>query len=336
MADEINNTPYDEASVAFPSNLSQIRYVSFNFYDSNFTSELQDVVIDLLAYSTKSIDNALYTDLSEGFSTTVSGASELASDLFGADNTFNEFAGKVKTRLAQNNPNQTDESFLNEATKKQFTKGFDARSAIENGTFKFAIYLPLVNGLREQTTQDWGKQNGIVANTLGQLMPKTVSGALTNIGNFFGARTLMTNPDWVQTYEGAGLRSFVMSWVLMPNSKEEAKTIFEIVRKFKRASSPDRAVGGTMLLPPLFCQIEFKNSILEDSVRMEEMVIAGIAINYSETGFMETYKDGVPKAIMLEVSVNERRMRTERDWKPRSEDESNLSGQQLVDIAGRG
>lgn len=322
MADE-NYTAYDEPSNVFPQDLSKTRYISFNFYDSNFTDEIKAVAVDLVAYSAKGANTFVGTNaFTEGLKTSASVVSKTLSSFHLNDNDIYDFAGDVVDRVTKKDAEAGNN--LTNATKQEFAKGFNARSAIENGIFKFAIYLPLVNGMREQNSQNYSPQDGIVASTMGQLLPKSVSGALSNIGNFFGARTLMTNPDYVQTYQGASLRAFVLSWVLMPNSKEEARAIFNIVRQFKRASSPQRTAGGAGLLPPLFCQVQFQNEIIEDSLRMEEMVIQGISINYSESGFMETFRDGVPKAIMLEVSINERRMRDESDWVSSKDTESNV------------
>ncbi len=312
MADD-TYTAYDEPSTVFPQDLSKTRYISFNFYDSNFTDELKDVVVDLLAYSAKGVDSVFGTNaFTEGLSTSASTVSKTLKTFNLNDTDVYDFSGQLATRVAEKK--EAGGNNLKETTLTQLSKGFNARSAIENGTFKFAVYLPLVNGMREQNSQNFSPQDGIVAGTMGQMLPKSVSGAMSNIGNFFGARTLMTNPDYVQTYQGASLRAFVLSWVLMPNSKQEARDIFNIVRQFKRASSPQRVAGGAGLLPPLFCQIQFQNLIIEDSLRMEEMVITNISVNYSESGFMETFRDGVPKAIMLELSINERRMRDESDW----------------------
>ena len=325
MADD-KYTAYDEPSNVFPQNLSKTRYISFNFYDSNFTDDIKQVVVDLVAYSAKGANHLIGTNaFTEGLKSSASTVSKTLASFNLHDNNIYDFAGEVVKRVTEKEAKGGNS--LTDATKAQFSDGLNARSAIKNGIFKFAIYLPLVNGMREQNSQNYSPQDGIVASTVGQMLPKSVSGALTNIGNFFGARTLMTNPDYVQTYQGASLRAFVLSWVLMPNSKEEARAIFNIVRQFKRASSPQRTAGGAGLLPPLFCQVEFQNEIIEDSLRMEEMVIQGIAVNYSESGFMETFRDGVPKAIMLEISINERRMRDESDWaSTRDTNDSNVVG----------
>jgi len=313
-AQSTKDEPYGEDSIAFPTDLSQFRYMAFNFYDSAFTDKLADVAVDLVVYGAKGIGGKVGTSV---VAEVTNSASEGASALFGSNNDVSPILKKVAQR-AEKAGNETDaqskQSFA--STKKFFSDGVDARNAIETGKFKFAIYLPLVNGFRETITHNWNAEKGLVSETISGLIKPSITKSIQGIGNMFGARTALINPDWVQTYAGTGLRSFVLTWVLMPNTADEAKDIFNIVRKFKRASSAQRGPTGATLLPPLYCNIEFTNPTLESSVRMNEMVVTGMAINYSESGFMETFRDGVPKAISLELQIAERRMKTERDWKP--------------------
>lgn len=292
---------YNETSVKFPDDLSQVRYMEFNFYDSNQAEKVGRIVKDIAGASVGYAGEPAVEGL-ESTVTTIKG------------NPI--FDGLGLTSLAEGIQEEStvENRGLNEETETELSAGITARNAVQSGIFKFAIYLPLVNNMREQITHSWKEDSGPVAGTLGEVVKPYVEQSSGNVGKMFGARTVMVNPDYTQTYEGSSLRAFVLNWVLMPNSRDEAETIFEIVRIFKRASSPQRTMASTMLLPPLFVNVFFANPKLQDALRMDEMLITGVSINYSETGFMETFQDGIPKAIMLEISVNERRMRTQDTW----------------------
>ena len=315
-AKTVSDTPYDEASISFPNDLSKYRYMAFNFYDSNTINNIEDVAVDLVVYANKSLDTAIGSNAgTTGLEVIGKGAGDAVDEFFGGSNSISPIFRKLEARAKE--ASTQNEAQLSDKTKKAFADGVNARNAIENGVFKFAVYLPIVNSFRETITHNWNAEKGIVAETIGGVVNPKVTKSIQGIANMFGARTSMVNPDWVQTYGGTGLRSFVLTWVLMPNTEQEAKDIFNIVRKFKRASSPELGLTGATVKPPLFCNIKFTNDTIENSVRMDEMVVSGIAINYSETGFMETFRDGVPKAISLELTVSERRMKTEKDWKPK-------------------
>jgi hypothetical protein len=44
------------------------------------------------------------------------------------------------------------------------------------------------------------------------------------------------------------------------------------------------------------------------------MVIDSVSVNYSPTGFMEMYADGIPKSISLSISLIERKPKMAKDW----------------------
>ena len=209
-----------------------------------------------------------------------------------------------------------------------FSEALATQGILQNkDTYRASIYLPLTNALTENLKHEYTEQRGAVSNILNTLMGKAdsaVSGvlgsnynvqtAINDISNFTGSRTILINPDYVQTYKGAAMRGVQLTWSLVPKNDKEVESIFNIIRSFKEYSSPKIQIAASLLTAPMFCTITFNNKMLDGSVRFEEMVIESVDVNYSETGFMETYHDGAPKAITLDIKFLERRMKTQKDW----------------------
>jgi len=296
---------YQEESTMFkfPFDLSEVRYMQFNFFDGVSGEDITNKISNITAKAISKSENT-----KEGYKAFVKKAKDTYKEYGLKEGGFMEFLDKTQEKI-DDPTKQEDLELPDDVT---------SRSALDNATFVNAIFMPLVNNLRESINQGYNAENGALASMMGELESNSkisaVSNSLSNAGKLFGARVWQKNPDFIQQYTGSALRSFVLSWQLTPNSKDEAKVLFEIIRIFKRMSSPIKAGGGVFIKPPLFCNIHINNEHLQDSIRMDEMVISQINVNYSETGYMETFKDGVPKAIMLEMTVNERRMKTEEDW----------------------
>ena len=283
----------------YPPDLNERRYISFDFYAPEFS---KDIVQSLLGL----VDAAFTAGQGE----------------------FEAAAGKVADS-AKKGANAFVKIFENSKSRISFTK--NSKNEIEahgdlgtrnvqknDDTYKGSIFLPLANTLNESMSNNYSPVKGTVANLLdavGAGEDGIAQKALNEISKFTGTRTLLTNPDKTQLYTGSEPRSLNLSWVLQPNNKEEAHKILDIVRTFKKFSSPETQAAKALLLAPYFCTITFNNAKLDDTLRYNDMVISNIELAYGTSGNMEMFSDGMIKQITLTITLNEIKMKTMEDWK---------------------
>jgi len=289
----------------FPTDLSPNRYIVLDFYKADKVGAIGKSITTMLKNGV--------TQLSQGsILGTVTAIGTGAIETTGL--LFNTVANEVTGRVSGN----SEAGYNIDLATAEITKNKD--------TYVDSIYLPLTNNLGEELAHNYDQSNGAISSLLEMSgAASTTNKAVGAISAFTGSRSLLLNPDLVQMYKGTGLRKLSLSWTLMPDSKEEAQIIFEIVRRFKEYSSPELQAGNALLLSPLFCSVTFTNQILNESIRTSDMVINSVLLNYSESGFMETFADGVPKSIVLNVEMGERTMRTREDWYPTAKTYSELA-----------
>jgi len=302
----------NKLNIKFPENLSDTRYIQLNFYDPGFS---------------KSVTTALTNAINKGIQSTVDGDISVFGAIRETASTAVDVAKTIGTTFA-NDLQTRNEAAINRAGSTG-TAQYDTTAAAVDKKLVDTIFLPLTNSLQEDVNHEWEMQTGVVSNSLNAVTNKggtsAVNQASNAIGKITGTRSVLINPDYIQTYKGTGLRGVKLDWSLVPNNATEAENIFKIIRLLKQYSSPKKEATGILVVSPLFCEIIFKNGRLNDSVKFEEMVIENISVNYSESGFMEIYHDGAPKSIMLSVKFLERRMKTQDDWRSvESKNEGNI------------
>jgi hypothetical protein len=109
-------------------------------------------------------------------------------------------------------------------------------------------------------------------------------------------------------FQGVEFRSFGMAFVLTPSDEAEAQTIRNIVKTFRRYSSPEivQNTAGFLFNPPAFFQISFHHNGLENNKipKLLPCVCTGIEVNYAPNGW-SAYKDGHPAQITMGLSFQE-------------------------------
>lgn len=284
----------DVANKKFPMDLSPARYVVFDFYEPTFISGVTKALEIIVSTAATAVNKGISAD-------DIKQKAKQIATIGG--NMYNKLSNELNKRVSFD-----DGKFTGNVSTMEIEK-----NASE---YEGSVYLPLTNSLSEEITHEYSSQRGGVSN----LLDKIISGdgvaqtAINGLANFTGSRTILVNPDYVQTYKGAGMRGVQLEWILIPNNKEEAAIIFNIIRVFKEYSSPIPQTAKALLLAPAFVAVTFNNKVLDNSVRLDEMVIDSVGVNYSETGFMESFWDGTPKALKLSLGLKERRMKTRDDW----------------------
>lgn len=275
----------------FPVDLSPYSYIEFNFYSP--------IGVEGITEAIKQTVNVV--------SQTITGKGEVSESLSKAANAgssalnviTNEFSSRFSVDGEGNTELKTDSKDAN----------VDKKRILDT------IYMPLTNGITESMSNNYDTGPGMVASLLNKMDSATgVNEKLGQLASFTGSRALLTNPDVVQTYKSSGLRKAVFAWTLMPKNIDETDMILEIVRVFKMYSSPELQGYNALLLAPPFCQIYLSNEKLNDTLQYEEMMIESVEVSYGSSGAMETFHDGMPKEINLNVVMLERRMKTMDDW----------------------
>jgi hypothetical protein len=175
--------------------------------------------------------------------------------------------------------------------------------------------LPLPNQLAEALTNEISRESGLIASVAeGSSTLKAIMDAVKQVGHYTGTRTLSSNKDWIATYKGTNLRKFSFTWTFNPKNQEEATQIKSIVKLFKQFASPEKQIGGAVLISPYFCWIEVSNKEVNEMLKLEEMLVSDVSVTYGSTGAMEMFSDSFPKEITLAISLVERRMKTIDRW----------------------
>lgn len=220
---------------------------------------------------------------------------------------------------------------LKEASKNWYTgtKNADtAKSAKENQPqVKCVITLPLPGKLQDSQSHTW-KEESITA-----LTAKVVSGSLTSVvdsiakkskiklpdistlsdihsaanslaSQTMGIRKRIINPGLFQTYEGSGLRSFSFSFDFIPETKNEAKNIIDIISAFKTYSSPSTDNAKTTLLSPYMWQIAITNGVVNKLLSLNTCVCTSVSVDYGTDKF-DIMEDGLPKTMSLSLNFSE-------------------------------
>lgn len=226
---------------------------------------------------------------------------------------------------------------ITEATPQAIKKMLDISEASATTTTLWGCALPLPNTMNDTQTHNWSSetsglhtlaQSGITAasgSRIGKITEgkgdnvKTRTGIIDSKKTFdigkvvrevayrVGTRQPTVNPLYWQSYEGSAPREFNFAWDLIPRSEEEGYEMIEILRKLKQYSSPKLALGGTTLLSPYTFDMEISNGPINAVMKLSNMVIKSMDINYVADGGTQFHHNGVPKHITITMSVAELR-----------------------------
>jgi hypothetical protein len=289
---------FDDFVTYFPDNLDENRYIEFNFYAPDLAKD----VIDSLEKVVSDTANVIGSIGGKG---TLSKVKNIGGNIVAtADKVFDALASEINNRVKDKEIPDVSSGDMDKSKK-----------------WKFQINLPIPNNLQENLKHEWNTENGPVASILrsGVGPDSSAQKVINGIAALTGTRNVTTNPDYIQMYRGSQPRNITFSWSLMPNSKDEAERMLSIVRRFKAYSSPDPSKSRAFLTAPLFCSVVIQNENLSETIKLDNMVIDSVSVNYSGAGTMEMFADGIPKIIVLSVSLIERKPKVAEDWLNESE-----------------
>ena len=147
-----------------------------------------------------------------------------------------------------------------------------------------------------------GKIGQAVAKTLNSIVESDITKlALSTQG-------LALNPVNQFLFDGIDFRSYQMSFVFTPYSREEAKTVTEIIKVFRTYALPKITNGaaGMFFIPPGTFNVEFLFNGKENKniTKVAESVIESIDVNYAPNGW-STHEDGAPVQTIVTINFKE-------------------------------
>lgn len=176
--------------------------------------------------------------------------------------------------------------------------------------------LPLPNTMIDAQSHSWEQSDSAVSGIVSKgvdILDNAISTSF-DVGKVVkelayraGMRQPTINPLYWQNYTGSEPRTFSFAWDLVPRSKEEGDQMVEILRKLKQYSSPKLAVGGLSLLSPYTFDVSISNGKIDSVLKLKNMAIKTLDINYMADGGAQFHYDGTPKHVTLTMQLVELR-----------------------------
>ena len=163
----------------------------------------------------------------------------------------------------------------------------------------------------------FGSNSGAKAQIQQQLTLNAAASVVKKLGiniNTEGYRARVTgtviNPNLELLFNGPKLRAFQFSFKMAPRSADEAKHIRGIIKFFKKAMAPKRAVtqdDAFFLGAPNIFRIKFMNGKKESNTlpTLKTCALVNFTVNYTADGFYSAFNDGQPVSVQIDLSFAE-------------------------------
>lgn len=136
--------------------------------------------------------------------------------------------------------------------------------------------------------------------------------ALQNAG-LSAASGLAPNPKKEQIFKGVDFRTFTFSYQFFPRSSAEARNVLDIIKEFKLHMHPefkDKA-SFVYVYPSEFDIYYYHGSQENDAIHKHtSCVLQDMTINYTPNGIFNTFSDGMPTQINVQLTFKELAMLT--------------------------
>lgn len=176
-----------------------------------------------------------------------------------------------------------------------------------------------VKGLKGKIGGFFGGVSSVI-NFMGESSEK-----LGVLSDAFGVRKPMLNPGQFQNYSGSGLRSFSFDFTFIPESESERDQVINIIKFFKRCSSPsvpkwscateaDSFSSRIVMLAPMTWEVFVCNKTVNDLLSFHKCVCTKVSVKYGDSEKVAMFKDGMVKQITLGLSFSECELQTSRSY----------------------
>jgi len=153
-----------------------------------------------------------------------------------------------------------------------------------------------------------------VANAISTILGKTNFGSVT-VNDVFSVTTgQVLNPNTEVLYRGPKMRTFSLSYKLLPRNKADAEMIRNIIQVFKVATLPNFGGAGdknaSFVSLPQLVDVTFMtgNKPNEWVTQYKPAVITNFNVSYTPDGAWATGPDGAPVATKISIDFQETKM----------------------------
>ena len=124
---------------------------------------------------------------------------------------------------------------------------------------------------------------------------------------------VVPNANLELLFNSPTLREFQFSWKMTPRSKQEAKTVRNIIRFFKQGMAARKLAGkagkkSLWLGTPNVFHVQYKTNEeldIEGVNKIKTVAVTGCAINYTPDGVWSAYEDGQPTSTVMSLRMQE-------------------------------
>lgn len=162
---------------------------------------------------------------------------------------------------------------------------------------------------------------------------RKLAGMVDNVASFVGQETLnvgqalsaelgvVVNPRAEQMFQGVAFRSFTLTFNLIPRSKEEAKTVGEIIKTFRFHAYPELSSTGAFYNVPSEFGIKFlsylpvSGLVVENASipKLKRCFLEKIDTNYTPDEVYNSFKNGSPIRVEISLGFRESQCITRND-----------------------
>ena len=192
-----------------------------------------------------------------------------------------------------------------------------------------AIALHIPNDLSIRYGVGWGEEETFAgsamfagANEIGAA-GDNLNKAASNIGGIVAAATLRNvpgantlgiasgiapNPKKEQAFSGVDFRTFTFNYRFAPRSSAEAKNVLNIINVFKYHMHPEYkdSTGFLFLYPSEFDIVYYHGASENLNIhRHTSCVLTDMTVNYTPNGVFNTFSDGMPTEISVQMNFKE-------------------------------
>ena len=184
------------------------------------------------------------------------------------------------------------------------------------------IILPTPNsGLVLNESGKWDEIEGFqhAASLEGTKQAATGAIAKKVVDSLGGVAKYFTKGEFINdyaslAYQGSNFREFGYNWVLIPNSKDEATEIMNIIKTIRFYSLPNYNSTNEkgMVKYPWMWDVNPSLAGKLD-VELKDCVVTNFTVNYSPEGVLKTYSSGHPVSVTMDISFKELYKATDGD-----------------------
>jgi len=208
---------------------------------------------------------------------------------------FQRSQKRLKTAIALNVPNQLSIRYSSDYGSEDVS------------TFQIGLEVANAASRAYESGMSSLPQTGSTAAAVAAALSLRAAGAVG--GSALSSITgLAPNPMKEQIFKGVDFRSFTMEYMFAPRNEAEAQNVLGIIKAFKYHMLPEFKGGGNFLfLYPSEFDITYFNGGRENLNvhRHTSCVLTEMNVNYTPQGMFNTFKNGMPTQIGINMTFRE-------------------------------